>query len=1372
MESEHLEAKPAEVLQKQMTKNSASRAAKQQKAISLINQGKLQEAEAIYRDLIANGTRNHIIYGNLAAVCGMQGRLDESIELLKKALEIKPDYADAHNNLAKSLTMKGDLNAAINSYKTAISLNPYYPEAYNNIGISLEKEGNLNEAISYYEKALRLKPNLPEAHYNLGNALKKAGDQAAAIDSFRTAIRFKADYPEAHNNIGNILKEQDNLIEAINSYNTAIQLNPKYPDALYNLGIALHSQGELTAAITYFNLAIQLNPNYPDAYNNLGNACKDKGDLKAAIECFNKAIELKPDNPSAHLNSSLAKLLCGDYKNGWDEYEWRLKQGERPSKLYALPNCSEWHGEPLDRGTKLLLVTEQGLGDILHFMRYVLVLQEKHIHVSLCAPQRLHPLILASGIDTSPLTPEEANKIKIGKWVPLLSVPKHLKVSRDNPIITKPYISSTNELNNKWEGIFASGGRPVIGINWRGNREDVSKQGRDIPIHFIKKILAACGGHFLCLQRGANRQEIEHIMTGWDANLRQSEILQIADSDKPEDFLEYAAIVASCDLVISTGSTVAHLAAGIGIPTWVLLPKVPDWRWGLEGDTSFWYPTMRVFRQIERGNWNEVIERVAEALQEKFRNNSPFNEASTPTEHISYLEKPKPFEREFIPVNASLNHEQQDARSGNKTSTKEQLATELINQGKLPAAEIVLRELIDAGTLNHIVYSKLAIIYLHQQKYKESIPLFNQSIEINPTLADTHNSLGIALQQMGALSDAIVSYKKAIQIDPNYAYAYNNLGNTLKLQGELTSAITSYKKAIQINPEFADAYYNLGIILKEQGNLNAAIITYKKALQVRPNDPEIYNSLGSAQRENGEQTNAIVSYKKALYLDPYYSEVYYNIGITLKDQGDLSAAIASCKRALQLKSNYPEAHNCIGNSLYDQGELIAAIASYKKALELKPNYADCYNNLGNALKEQGDLRAAVNSYNIALKLKPSCSEAYNNLGNALKEQNDLTAAIISFKKALTFDPQNPDIHNNIGNAFKDNGDIEEAISSYKKSLALRSYNPEARFNLSIVMLLCGDYKHGLEGYEWRSKQKRNPSKPHALPNCSPWNGEQLKQEAKILVVTEQGLGDTLMFMRYVLALKEQNCDVSLCAPTKLHPLIQASNIDLSPLSPERANYYKHGHWIPLLSVPRHLHVCPSNPIITAPYIKSTSELNAKWEGILSKEQRPVIGINWQGNRNDLCKKDRDIPIHFFKRILEAYKGDFVCLQRGVQLQDFEKLMNGVQTTAQQQEITNIANSDIPQDFLEFAAIITNCELIITTGSTVAHLAAGLGIPTWVMLPKIPDWRWGLEGDTTFWYPSVRLFRQRESGNWNDVIDRIVEALPVHFEYISTHSDAP
>ena len=181
-----------------------------------------------------------------------------------------------------------------------------------------------------------------------------------------------------------------------------------------------------------------------------------------------------------------------------------------------------------------------------------------------------------------------------------LSVPKYLKVSPQNPIITQPYIKTTDKLSAKWRDILSVLKGPIIGINWRGNRKDIKKQARDIPIQKFRRIVGTSAGSFLCLQRGAQRSEVDRLMISQKTSVGQLETLRIADSDEQEDFLEYAAIVANCDLVITTGTSVAHISAGLGIPTWVLLPKVPDWRWGLEGDTTFWYPSMRLFRQPKK----------------------------------------------------------------------------------------------------------------------------------------------------------------------------------------------------------------------------------------------------------------------------------------------------------------------------------------------------------------------------------------------------------------------------------------------------------------------------------------------------------------------------------------------------------------------------------------------------------------------------------------------------------------------------------------------------------------------------------------------------------------------------------------------------
>ena len=465
---------PAVAPKQHVAQSSADHTAKEQQAVALISQGKLQEAQAIYKDLIATGTSNHIVYGNLAAICVMQGRFDELIELLTKALQLKPNYPDAHNNL----------------------------------------------------------------------------------------------------------------------------------------GIALKEQGDLTAAIASYNTALQLKPNYPDA----------------------------------HWNSSLTMLLGGDYKKGWEKYEWRSKKEKNASKPHAVPKCILWSGETaINQINQLLLVTEQGLGDTLQFMRYALALRDQGVDVSLCAQPKLHSLIKTSGIDPSPLTPQQANQVTDGQWIPLLSVPRHLEVSPENPIVTESYIKTTEELHTKWAGILTAEQRPIIGINWQGNPETEKTwlRGRSLELETFAPILEGSQISLLSLQKGFGSKQLDI------CSFRDHFVSCQAQVNDTWDFLETAAIITNCDLVITSDTSVAHLAGGMGKTTWLLLHKVPDWRWGLEGVTTFWYPSMRLFRQRERGDWDEVMERVAEALQEHFRGHSTHAEpAVAPQPAI----KPKPIQNILAPI--------------------------------------------------------------------------------------------------------------------------------------------------------------------------------------------------------------------------------------------------------------------------------------------------------------------------------------------------------------------------------------------------------------------------------------------------------------------------------------------------------------------------------------------------------------------------------------------------------------------------------------------------------------------------------------------------------------------------------------------------
>jgi hypothetical protein len=302
----------------------------------------------------------------------------------------------------------------------------------------------------------------------------------------------------------------------------------------------------------------------------------------------------------------MAELKCGQFESGFLNYEARFEMRNGTDCLEAIPNCPRWDGRQRRAGMPLLLVAEQGLGDTFQFMRYAIPLRQQRLQVSLCAPQKLHGLIQASGIDPLPLTPDQARQVGEGYWAPLLSVPRLLGVSPQNPIITHPYISTTPDLIEKWKTILANEPRPLIGINWQGNpaHEKTNNVGRSLPLDAFSALAAKTNGAFISLQKGYGAEQLDtcsfrdHFVTCQQ---------QISDT---WDFLEISAIIANCDLVMTSDTSVAHLAAGMGQKVYMLLKKHPEWRWLLDGESTFWYPSMKLIRQSERGDWAGVIDRV------------------------------------------------------------------------------------------------------------------------------------------------------------------------------------------------------------------------------------------------------------------------------------------------------------------------------------------------------------------------------------------------------------------------------------------------------------------------------------------------------------------------------------------------------------------------------------------------------------------------------------------------------------------------------------------------------------------------------------------------------------------------------------------
>ena len=265
----------------------------------------------------------------------------------RKALELKPDYAEAHSNLGLALTDQGKLDGAVAACRKALGLRPDYAEAHNNLGNALTNKGELEEAVVAYRKALKLKPDYAEAHNNLGNALKNQGKLDEAVAAYHKALELKPDYDEAHDNLGNALTNQGKLDEAVAAHRKALELKPDYADAHNNLGNALTNQGKLEEAVTAYRRTLELKPDHAKAHSNLGNALTNQGKLEEAVAAYRRALELKPDHAKAHNNL----LLCMNYDAQTSQQEI-LAESRRWDDVHAIPRSAGERFHPNERSAE------------------------------------------------------------------------------------------------------------------------------------------------------------------------------------------------------------------------------------------------------------------------------------------------------------------------------------------------------------------------------------------------------------------------------------------------------------------------------------------------------------------------------------------------------------------------------------------------------------------------------------------------------------------------------------------------------------------------------------------------------------------------------------------------------------------------------------------------------------------------------------------------------------------------------------------------------------------------------------------------------------------------------------------------------------
>jgi tetratricopeptide (TPR) repeat protein len=661
-------------------------------------------------------------------------------------------------------------------------------------------------------------------------------------------------------------------------------------------------------------------------------------------------------------------------------------------------------------------------------------------------------------------------------------------------------------------------------------------------------------------------------------------------------------------------------------------------------------------------------------------------------------------------------------------------------------------------------------------------------------------AIQIAVQhhQAGRMAEAEGFYRQVLAIQPKHADALHLLGVVAAQTNRHDLAIKLIREAIAVNPSAAEFYSNLGKAYQAKG---------------RPHDAMIaYNNLGNLLGAQRRFDEAVEAYRTAIRLDPNYAGAHYNMGIALWEKGEFDKAIDAYRQALRIKPDFDSAYNNLGNALKRMGRVEEAIDAYRKALSLNANYPDAQTNLGVSLLEKGFVDEAIAAHSQAIQLEPQRAQFRYNLGVALAAARRFDDAIDAYRHAIRLDPNSAEAHYNLGHIFGHRGELDTAVESYERAIQLKPQWPEPHYNLALTLLLQENFERGWTEYEWRWGAKDFPSRlvQRGRPQ---WDGSNLEGKT-ILLHAEQGLGDTVQFIRYAPLVAKRGGRVMVeCAPDLARLIASVEGVAEVVTKYPPPPFDVH---CPLLSLPGIFATRVDSIPADVPYVRAEPDDVKAWAKQLTRGTGgPPVSLQQEHGRaahatpavksalsdssvgralpaiepfggqcppytersasvrgadpTSMARRRDPLRIGLAWAGQPSHKND---RNRSMSLSQLGPLAHSTNATFYSlQKGSAAAEAARPparmnlvdwtaeiRDLADTAALMSHMDLIITVDTVVAHLAGALGKPVWVMLPNNPDWRWMRNREDSPWYPTMRLFRQNAAGDKAEVIARMAQSL--------------
>jgi tetratricopeptide (TPR) repeat protein len=634
------------------------------------------------------------------------------------------------------------------------------------------------------------------------------------------------------------------------------------------------------------------------------------------------------------------------------------------------------------------------------------------------------------------------------------------------------------------------------------------------------------------------------------------------------------------------------------------------------------------------------------------------------------------------------------------------------------------------------------------REFARAIPLYERVIAIRPDHAEARYKCANARRELGQLAEALAHYDAAVALEPSFANAWCNRGAVQQSLARYAAALASYDRAIALEPADVLVHCNRGGLLQLMSRWDEALASYDRALALDRQLAQVWFHRGNVLRQLGRLEEVVASYSEVTRCIPENAEAHYNLGVAQELVRETGPALAAYDRALALNPEFYEAEYNRAGVLKGLGQSEAALASYDRAILRRPGSAEAHVNRGVVLQELGRRDEALASYGRALAIRPDHAESFFNRAGLLAAERQWTQAMADYDRAIALRPEFAAAYGERGRLLMDMSRLPGAMVDFDRALGLDPELAEVQHHRALALLQMGDFANGWAAYEWRWKSVQRFHLIVARDSDRPlWLGVEPIEGKTLLLYAEGGFGDTLQFCRFAAPVAARGATVILEAPSELTNLL-AGLAGVARVVTVGGPRPAHDYRCPLMSLP--LALGTTLATIPAPmrYLTGNADKVAIWRRRLGERKRPRVGLVWSGNPRHNNDEHRSFGLTSLSGYLPQ-GFDYVCLQKDVRPADRRVLVDHPEILRFDAEL---------RDFTDTAALCECLDLVISCDTSVAHLSAALGKPTWILLGFMTDWRWLLDRSDSPWYPSVTLYRQREIANWNGVFERVARDL--------------